>query len=108
MKKFVSISVIGFLILSGIGSYASQIYINDTFDLLIITPSIFLDELQLLKEHKEQHDIATKIVTLDEIYNSIFFPVEGRDDAEQIKIFIKNAYDNWNISFVLFIGGRAM
>jgi len=108
LKKFVSISVIGFLVLSGIGSYASQSYINDTFDLLIITPSIFLDELELLKEHKEQHDIATKIVTLDEIYNSIFFPVEGRDDAEQIKIFIKNAYDNWNISFVLFIGGRAM
>jgi hypothetical protein len=41
LKKFISISVIGFLILSGIGSYASQFYINDAFDLLIITPSVF-------------------------------------------------------------------
>jgi len=108
LHKFISISVIGFLIIYGIGSYASYNYSTNNFDLLIITPSTFLNELQLFKEHKEQYGILTKIVTLDEIYNSVFFPVEGRDDAEQIKYFIKNAYDEWNISFVLFMGGRAL
>jgi hypothetical protein len=108
LKKFISILFIGFLILSGIGSFASHNKINDNFNLLIITSSIFSDEIQLLKEHKEKHEILTKIVTLDDIYNSIFFPNEGRDDAERIKYFIKNAYDNWNISFVLLVGGPAL
>lgn len=106
MKKSLSILVIGILILSGIGSISIQAYNNDDFDFLIITPSIFLDELQTLKEHKEQHDIITKIVSLDDIYNSVFFPVEGRDDAEQIKYFIKNAIENWNTNYIMFVGGK--
>ena len=106
MKKSLSILVIGILILSGIGSFSIHAYNNDNFDFLIITPSIFLNELQPLKEHKEQHDIITKIVTLDDIYNSVFFPVEGRDDAEQIKYFIKNAIENWNTNYIMFVGGK--
>ena len=36
----------------------------------------------------------------------MYFPVEGRDDAEQIKYFIKDAIENWNTSYVMFVGGK--
>jgi hypothetical protein len=32
--------------------------------------------------------------------------VQGRDCAEEIKYFIKNAFDHWNIKYVLLVGGR--
>jgi len=74
------------------------------YDFVIITPEIFLKYLQPLKEHKEQHGIATKIVTLDDIYYGIFFDVFGRDNQEIIKHFIKNAKESWNITYVVFVG----
>ena len=76
--------------------------------MLIITPDYFTSELQALKDHKEQHGISTIIVTLDEINNEIYFNRTGRDAAEQIKYFIKNSYDTWNISYVLLMGGPAV
>ena len=48
----------------------------------------------------------TKLVTLNEIYQSVYFPVEGRDCAEEIKYFIKNAVEEWGIKYVLLVGGR--
>ena len=80
--------------------------LNDEYDLLILTPSKFTQILQPLVDHKEEHNIATKLVTLEEIYDGEYFPVEGRDDAEKIKYFIKNAFDEWGITYVLFAGGR--
>ena len=76
------------------------------YDLLILTPQQFYDALIPFKEHKENHGIRTIIVTLDEIYNSKYFPCQGRDDAEKVKYFIKNAYDEWHIKYVLLVGGR--
>ena len=81
---------------------------EDNYELIIITPKDFSIELQSLKNHKEQHGISTIIVTLEEIFDSTYFPLEGRDDAERIKYFLKNAKDNWNISYVLLIGGRVL
>ena len=78
----------------------------DAYDLLIIGPDLFSDQLQTFVNHKENHDLKTKLVTLESIYDSTYFPVEGRDDAEKIKYFIKNAYDNWEITHVLLVGGR--
>jgi hypothetical protein len=77
---------------------------NSGYDFIIITPVDFSNELQPLLTHKEQHAIATKIVTLDDIYNSIYFPVQGRDNAEKIKYFIKDAIDSWDIKYVLLMG----
>jgi len=77
---------------------------NDEYDLLIIAPSEFLDELHPLVEHKESCNITTKIVTLDEIYGSVYFTTQGRDDAERIKYFIKNAIEEWGIKYVLLVG----
>ena len=78
----------------------------DTYDLLIIAPDDWMVDLQPLKEHKESHGIKTMIVGLDEIYNGKYFAVEGRDDAEKLKYFIKDAIENWGVKYVLLVGGR--
>ncbi|MBS3777661.1 MAG: hypothetical protein KGY50_00020 [Candidatus Thermoplasmatota archaeon] len=77
---------------------------TNSFDLLIITAQKFHDALQPLKNHKEQHELLTKIVTLTEIYNEDYFSVTGRDNAEKIKYFIKNTLETWNVSYVLLVG----
>jgi len=106
MRKFISILLLGILLINAISSLASIAHVDENYDLIIITQADFEDELQPLVEHKEQHKVATKIVTLEEINNSVYFPVKGRDDAEQIKYFIKNAKENWNISYVMLVGGK--
>ncbi len=78
----------------------------EAYDLLVVSPAVWTDELQPLAEHKEQHGIATKIVTLDDIYSEAYFKPTGRDNAEQIKYFLKNALDSWNVTYVMLVGGR--
>ncbi|MEA2053738.1 MAG: C25 family cysteine peptidase [Candidatus Thermoplasmatota archaeon] len=80
--------------------------VDDAYDLLIVTPAEFSDALQPLVEHKESYGVKTIIVSLDEIYNGNYFTVQGRDDAEKVKYFIKNALDEWSIGYVLLVGGR--
>ncbi len=75
---------------------------TDNYDLLIIAPDEFLDALQPLLQHKEDHNVATKIVSLIEIYAT----TEGRDEAEKVKYCIKNALEEWDITYVLLVGGR--
>jgi len=76
----------------------------ELFDLLIITPEIFENKLQTLVEHKNNLDIKTKLVTTEKVYDEMFW--FGRDKAEKIKYFIKTALDEWNIKYVLLVGGR--
>ena len=78
----------------------------DTYDLLIIAPDDWMADLQPLKEHKESHGIKTIIVGLNEIYSGKYFTTQGRDDAEKIKYFIKDAIENWGIKYVMLVGGR--
>ena len=106
MKKYLPVLVIGILLGSGMSAFASISHTDDNYNLIIITPTSFSEELQPLMDHKEEHAISTKLVTLEDIYNSTYFPAEGRDDAEQIKFFIKNAIENWNSNYVLFVGGK--
>lgn len=73
-----------------------------SYDLLIITSENYSDVLQNLKDHKDSIGISTKISTLDEVYDNMFW--NGRDDAEKIKFFIKNAFEEWGIKYVLFVG----
>ena len=76
--------------------------VNLFYDLLIITPENYSEILQTLKEHKENIGISTKIATLNEVYENMFW--HGRDKAEKIKFFIKKAIDEWGIKYVLFVG----
>lgn len=86
-------------------SNGNNVY-EESYDLLIICPQQFYDPLIPFQWHKEQYGIKTIIVTLDEIYGSKYFPCQGRDDAEKVKYFIKDAYDNWHIKYFLLVGGR--
>jgi len=84
---------------------AKPLLTSDVYDLLIVAPSEFANALQPLVNHKNSYGINTILVTLDEIYNGNYFAVQGRDDAEKIKYFIKESIDNWGIDYVLIVGG---
>ncbi|HEC77490.1 MAG TPA: hypothetical protein ENI33_09615, partial [Thermoplasmatales archaeon] len=81
-------------------------FVNDEYDLLIICPDKWIDALQELKQHKESHGIRTVIAGLNEIYTGKYFSAYGRDNAEKIKYFIKDAIEQWGIKYVMLVGGR--
>ncbi|MDD3493082.1 MAG: C25 family cysteine peptidase [Candidatus Thermoplasmatota archaeon] len=78
----------------------------DAYDLLVICPRAWEELLTPLAEHKESKGLATKVVCLECIAAGEYFPPQGRDDAEQMKYFIKNAVEEWGIKYVLLVGGR--
>jgi len=75
------------------------------YDLLIISPKIFHDELIPLVNHKNRFGVRTILVDTDVVYDQMFW--QGRDDAEKIKYFIKAAVENWGVHYVLLVGGRS-
>lgn len=77
---------------------------KETYDLLIVGPEEFSTQLQPLVSHKNSIGTTTKLVTLSEIESENYFPLQGRDEAEQLKYFIKNAIEQWNIVYVLMVG----
>lgn len=83
-----------------------SITVPDEYDLLIISHEKFASALQPLVDHKNTHDVLTKLVTMDEITSGTYNEVVGRDEAEQVKYFIKFSLENWGIDYVLLVGGR--
>jgi hypothetical protein len=84
---------------------SNDLNMDEDFMLIVISPSEFASELDSLITHKNARGISCKQVILDEIYQGEYFPVQGRDDAEKIKYFIKDTIENWGTSFVLLVGG---
>lgn len=80
---------------------AAQVARED-IDLLILCPDSFVSSLLPLKTHKENYEVMTKIISLSEVYSQM--QDIGRDDAENIKYFIKYAIEQWGISYVLLVG----
>jgi len=74
------------------------------YDMVVVSPSSFSTVVENFAEYKNSINVITKVVTLDEIYDGVYFPVQGRDNPEKIKYFIKNAKENWSISYVLLAG----
>ncbi len=72
-------------------------------ELVILAPSYFKAPLTTLVHHKEQMGIPTALITLDSVYEQMYW--QGRDQAEKIKYFIKSAVEEWNVSYILLIGG---
>ncbi len=70
-------------------------------DLVIIAPNVFKKHLERLEQHKNDIGINTFIKTSEEIYNEY----DGVDKPEQIKYFIKDAIETYNITYVLLVGG---
>jgi len=84
---------------------APQTVSDETYNLIIICPDEFADSLQELVDHKNTNGISTKLISLEEIYDGTYFSNQGNDEQEQIKYFIKNAIESWNIESVLLVGG---
>ena len=72
---------------------------KDIYDLLILCPDEWKDELETLKQYKEENGIKTVIVTLNNAYK-----YNGRDSQEKIKYCIKDAVEKWGIKYVLIVG----
>ena len=77
---------------------------NSVYKLLIIAPKKFVKQLKPLVCHKHRMGIATRLVTLNEVYEKMYW--HGRDCAEKIKYYIKSAVDNWGVEYVLLVGGK--
>jgi len=74
---------------------------NGEYDMVIIAPNAFSSELNKLVQHKNEYNIKTLLKTTQEIYDEY----TGVDKPEQIKYFIKDALDTWDIKYVLLVGG---
>lgn len=74
------------------------------FDYLLITSSNLAAAFQPLVERKTQDGLAVKVAMLEAITNTI----SGRDVPEQIRNYIRQAYTNWGISYVLLGGGTTV
>ncbi len=75
---------------------------EDEYDLLIIAPAEFEEAVQPLISHKNSVGMNTTFSTVEEILES---ETSGYDDAENIKLFIKDTVENMGVTYVLLIGG---
>ena len=75
---------------------------NADYEFIILTADEFSDELQALKTHKNNRGVLTEIFTLSQIKSLS----SGRDDAEKVKNFIKDAIEQYNTQSVLLVGNR--
>jgi hypothetical protein len=82
----------------------NPLVLPDEYDLLIISYDKYASLLEPLVLHKNSRGISTKLVTLSEIYDSFYFPAQGRDNPEKIKYFIKDAKENWGVTYVMLVG----
>jgi len=109
MRKMVTFCILGLLFFSSLGvsafsstSLKPTVSSRDDYDMIIIAPAVFSESLQPLIAHKNSHGVQTFLQTMEEI-DSTF---DGRDQAERVKYCIKDAIEQFNISYVLLVGGR--
>jgi hypothetical protein len=74
---------------------------NNDYELLIIAPSEFEENLEPLIQHKNNIGITTLFKTTEDIFNEY----NGFDKPEKIKYFIKDSLENFGIKYVLLVGG---
>jgi hypothetical protein len=74
---------------------------TSSYDLVVIAPSTFYNELRRLIDHKNRQGVDTLFKPLEEIYEEY----NGVDKPEDIKYFIKDALETLGIKYVLLVGG---
>jgi hypothetical protein len=79
---------------------------RDSYQFVAIGPSSYSAATAPLITFKIGEGIASKFVSLDDIYAGTYFPVTGRDNQEKIKYFIKSAIEEWSTIGVLLVGGN--
>jgi hypothetical protein len=78
-----------------------QTGITTTYNMIIIAPAAFESTLQPLIDFKNSKGMTTTFKSMEEILSEY----TGFDQPEQVKYFIKYAYDNWGITYALLVGG---
>ncbi|MCX6663858.1 MAG: C25 family cysteine peptidase, partial [Euryarchaeota archaeon] len=73
----------------------------DAYDMVIIAPKSFESKLQPLIDFKNTKGLKTTFKSVEDIFNEY----TGADPPEQVKYFIKYAYDTWGIQYVMLVGG---
>jgi len=73
----------------------------DDYDLLIISPDAFVNNLERLVTHKNQKGFRTRVKTVEEIQDESL----GCDLQEKIKYVIKHEIEHAGIDYVLLVGG---
>ena len=84
---------------------ANPVVFPDVYDMVIITAEKYQTYAQELAEHKNTVGIDTTVKTVESILSDSKY-ASGRDDPEKIKLFIKDALEDWGIHYVLLFGGR--
>ena len=74
---------------------------RDQYELIVIGPDEYSDELAPLITHKIGRGISAKFAGLTEVYGGT-----GRDNQEKIKYYIKDAIETWGTSNVLLVGSH--
>jgi len=72
-----------------------------TYDMVIIAPAKFQTALQPLITEKNAKGVKTTFKSIEDIFSQY----NGTDPPEQVKYFVKYAYDTWGITYVLLVGG---
>lgn len=93
---------IGLVVLLLLPPFQARSEDNKVYRLLIIAPKQFCPALKPLVRHKFSVGIPAKLVSLEEVYDRMFW--YGRDKAEKIKYFIKFAHERWGVEYVLLVG----
>jgi hypothetical protein len=70
------------------------------YQLLIITPQEFVESVRPLADHKNRTGIATKIISLEHIYQA--YP--GRDEAEKVKHCLALFQPNNYVRYAMLVG----
>ena len=113
MKKIFIIAILGLVLFNGVGTSIHQDTagaenqkepLTNTYDMLCIAPKVFSKNLEPFIAHKNAVGVQTILLTTEDIYKDY----DGRDSAEQIKYAIKDAKEQWNISYVLLVGGMKL
>jgi hypothetical protein len=77
---------------------------QENFDYLLITSSNLVTAFQPLVERKIKDGLAVNVATVEDIS----YTVSGADAPEKIRNYIRQAYTNWGISYVLLGGGTTV
>jgi len=77
---------------------SESLFNHNEYDFLILSPTEFSNALQPLVNYKNNDGMSTVLKTLDEI------PDNGIDQPESIKLFIKEAVEQWGIDYVMLVG----
>ncbi len=74
------------------------------YEYVIVTDTSLVSTFQAVADWKTKKGVPAKIVTTDWIYANY----SGYDDAEKVRNFIKDAYQNWGTIWVLLGGDTNM